>query len=560
LGGSSPPPLTKGIPMKKLTCRRIQPERTRTRAARARHPSLACLALLMTHGCSLSSIDASNEGSFGPVVSVPIAPPREPDSEGPAAPRDRESMGSNPFVIAAHDPLSTFATDADTASYDLFVRELTLGSLPDPASVRLEDYVNYFDYDYPAAAADAVVPFSVHLAAAPNPWRAGTALFRVGISGKQPPPAEKKPANVVFLVDVSGSMAGADRLPLAQQLLRQTLDLLAPDDRVSIVTYAADTRVRLAPTSASDRDRIIREIDGLSSGGSTAGASGIDLAYDQASRGFIQGGLNHVILCTDGDFNVGPSSTEALLELIRDKRQTGVTLTALGFGSGNLNDSMLEAVSNAGNGFYGVITSESQAAEYVRERLLSTLTLIAKDVKVQVEFNSEEVAAYRLLGYENRAIADQDFRVDAVDAGEIGAGHQVTALYELVLSGGSVPNVPGAPEVANGEAFSGQREVAQGELARVKLRYKQPDAGQTDAALEVLATLAPAQVAGDFASADADLRFASAVAAFAEILKKSPYATLEGLDLLELIFREAAARDDSRAELLELFDAARSLL
>jgi Ca-activated chloride channel family protein len=382
----------------------------------------------------------------------------------------------------------------------------------------------------------------------------------VGLSGKQPPPTEKKPANLVFLVDVSGSMAGADRLPLAQQLLRQTLDLLAPDDRVSIVTYAADTRVRLEPTAASDRERIIREIDALSSGGSTAGASGIDLAYEQANRGFIQGGLNHVILCTDGDFNVGPSSTEALLTLIREKRQSGVTLTALGFGSGNLNDGMLEAVSNAGNGFYGVITSEGQAAEYVRERLLSTLTLIAKDVKVQVEFNSDEVAAYRLLGYENRAIADRDFRVDAVDAGEIGAGHQVTAVYEIVLSGGSVPNVPGAPAVTDGGGFAGQREVAAGELARVKLRYKRPDAGETDAALEVVASLAPAQVAGDFEAAGADLRFASALAVFAEILKQSPYASPERLDLLELVFEQAAARDDARAELLRLFEVARPLL
>jgi Ca-activated chloride channel homolog len=545
--------------MKKLNPRPIEPnEGARARWLDSRR--CRCLlgaGMLLGFGCesAFSARDTSINLAPRAADSWQTPLPVEPQ------PGDRyEAVGTNPFVMAAHDPVSTFATDADTASYDLFVRDGAQGLLPEPASVRLEDYVNYFDYDYPAAASDAEVPFSVALAAAPNPWRAGTALFRVGISGKQPPPAEKKPANLVFLVDVSGSMSGADRLPLAQQLLRQTLDLLAPEDRVSIVSYASDTRVRLEPTQVGERARILRAIDGLTSGGSTAGAGGIDLAYQQADRAFIQGGLNHVILCTDGDFNVGPSSTEELLGLITEKRRTGVTLTALGFGVGNLNDGMLEAVSNAGNGFYGVISSEGQAAAYVRERLLATLTLIARDVKVQVEFNPSEVAAYRLLGYENRAIADQDFRVDTVDAGEIGAGHQVTALYELVLRGGRVPDAPGAPSVSDGSAYAGAPEVGQGELARVKLRYKHVDASEEDAALEVAASLTPAEVAADFESAGADLRFASAVAAFAEILKGSPYAVREQLDLLARVFEEAAARDPLRAELLRLFESARSLL
>jgi Ca-activated chloride channel family protein len=550
--------------MKKLNPRPVEPNdgtRVHFRCPGRLPRWLAAGALLLLGaGCEFSDASSDSAVFLGPGTSFGPVSPVASDLEA-AAPSDRfEPVGTNPFVMAAHDPLSTFATDADTASYDLFVREVSLGGLPAPASVRLEDYVNYFDYDYPAAPADAEVPFSVQLAAAPNPWRAGTALFRVGVSGKQPPPAEKKPANLVFLVDVSGSMAGADRLPLAQQLLRQTLDLLAPEDRVSIVTYAADTGVRLASTPVSDRPRITRAIDELSSGGATAGAGGIDLAYEQARLGFIQSGLNHVILCTDGDFNVGPSSTTDLLDLIREKRQSGVTLTALGFGSGNLNDAMLEAVSNAGNGFYGVITSEGQAARYVQERLLSTLTLIARDVKVQVEFNPAEVAAYRLLGYENRAIADQDFRVDGVDAGEIGAGHQVTALYELVLSGGSVPDAPDAPGVTDGSAFAGPRQVGQGELALVKLRYKHVDAGEADPALEVSASLRPSDVAADFESAGADLQFASGVAAFAEILKDSPYAAPERLDVLQSVFARTAARDRVRAEFLTLFESARTRL
>jgi Ca-activated chloride channel family protein len=474
---------------------------------------------------------------------------------------DFEAPGTNPFVMTDFDPLSTFAVDVDTASYDVFRRDIEDGTLPNPASVRLEEYVNFFSYAYPTALADAAQPFSISLAAAPSTLAPELTLLRVGIQGKAPPAStEKLPTNLVFLVDVSGSMAQSDKLPLAQQVLRQTLDLLAPTDTVSIVTYAADTRVRLQPTAAADRGSIIAQIDALSTGGGTNGASGINLAYEQAQAAFIQGGINHVILCSDGDFNVGVSSTSELLTLIRDKRQTGITFTALGFGTGNLNDAMLEAVSNAGNGFYGVISSEGQAAEYVRDRMLSTLSLIARDMKVQVEFNSELVSAYRLLGYENRAIADQDFRDDLVDAGEIGAGHRVTALYELVLAGGSVPSASGAPEPTTGASYAGTREVAGDDLVQVKVRYKQLDAGTTDPALEVAASLAPADVAGAADSVDLDLAWAGAVAAFAEVLKGSPYAGEVDLDAVGAVFEAQSARDGERAEFYELFVAARGLL
>ena len=487
-------------------------------------------------------------------------------SEAPADPAvvvrpngdDFEAPGTNPFVMSDYDPLSTFAVDVDTASYDLFRRDVEDGVVPNPASVRLEEYVNYFAYGYPAADAAAEVPFSVSLAAAASPLDAELTLLRVGIQGKNPPAEEKRPANLVFLVDVSGSMNESDKLPLAQQVLRQTLDLLDPTDTVSIVTYAADTGVRLQPTPAAQRDRIATEISELVSSGGTNGASGISLAYEQAESAFIQGGINHVVLCTDGDFNVGISDTNALVDLIEQKRQTGVTFTALGFGSGNLNDAMLEAISNAGNGFYGVISSEAQAAKYVDERILSTLSLIARDVKVQVEFNAERVAAYRLLGYENRAIADEDFRDDVVDAGEIGAGHRVTALYELVLQGDDVPNVEGAPLATTGPSFDGQREVAADDLVQVKLRYKHIDAGADDAALEVAASLGPSAL--DAATVDPDLAWASAVAAFSEVLKRSPYARDVDLDALGAVFEAQSTRDDDRAEFYTLFQRARELL
>jgi Ca-activated chloride channel family protein len=463
--------------------------------------------------------------------------------------------------MAEHDPLSTFAVDVDTASYDVFKRDVEDGILPEPESVRLEEYVNFFSYAYPTAEASAEVPFSISLAAAPSAVDPAHTLLRVGIQGKAAPPAgEKLPTNLVFLVDTSGSMNEPLKLPLAQQVLRQTLQLLEPTDTVAIVSYAGDTSVRLAPTAVSDGDRISTEISELTSSGGTNGSSGINLAYEQAEAAFIQGGINHVILCTDGDFNVGISDTASLVELIRAKRRTGVTFTALGFGRGNLNDSMLEAISNAGNGFYGVITSEQQAAEYVNERMLSTLSLIARDMKVQVEFNPERVAAYRLLGYENRAIADDDFRDDVVDAGEIGAGHRVTALYEIVPSGASLPDVEGAPTPQSGAAYDGTREVASDDLVLVKVRYKHVDAGTTDPALEVAAGLAPAAVAQSIEDADLDLQWASAVAAFSEVLKHSPYASDVDLDAVDAVLAAQVDRDDTRAEFYELFLRARDLM
>ena len=300
-------------------------------------------------------------------------------------------VGTNPFIMTAHDPLSTFAADVDTASYDIFRRDVNLGLLPQPASVRLEEHVNNFDYAYPAPAASDPHPFRIVLAAAGDMFHRETTLLRVGIAARDPVPFEKRPANVVFLVDVSGSMAAADKLPLVKRVLARTLDVLSPEDTISIVTYSATAVVRLAPTGARDKARILPIIDSLVASGSTAGAAALMLAYDQARRAFISGGINHILMCTDGDFNVGPSSTDALLALVKEQRQTGITLTVLGFGIGNLNDQMMERVSNAGNGIYGVISSATHADRYVDERLLSTLEHVAQNMKIQVEFNPARV-------------------------------------------------------------------------------------------------------------------------------------------------------------------------
>lgn len=470
-----------------------------------------------------------------------------------------EDVGTNPFVVVSHDPLSTFAADVDTASYDTFRQYLQAGSLPPAESVRLEEYINYFEYAYPDPEADAETPFSISLAAAPTIMDRDTVLLRIGIQGRLPPAEEKKPTNLVFLIDVSGSMTSSEKLPLVQHTLLETLDVLDPSDTVSIVSYASDTRVRLAPTPVSERSTIEAVIVALAAGGSTAGAAGLDLAYQQAEAGFIEAGINHVVLCTDGDFNVGPSSTEELVALIEQKRETGITLTALGYGMAN--DAMMELVSNAGNGVYGVITDEDQATQYVNERLLSTLVHIAKDVKLQVEFNAAEVHAYRLLGYENRAIADTDFRNDIVDAGEIGAGHRVTAVYELVLAGQEIPAAEGAPAPEEGAAYEGPVEVSSDALVLVKIRYKDVDAAAEDPAYEIASTLSPSDVADSSSSLDADFQWAIAVASFAEILHESPYADVGSLGLIQdLVSRPVHADDPDKAEFVTLLGSAIPML
>jgi Ca-activated chloride channel family protein len=298
-------------------------------------------------------------------------------------------------------------------------------------------------------------------------------------------------------------------------------------------------------------------INSLTSGGGTAGSAGIDLAYDQARSAYVEGGVNNVILCTDGDFNIGPSSNDELLAQIEEERRTGVTLTALGFGTRN-NDFMMEAVSNAGNGTYAVIYDQGQASDFAEHRMLSAFQYIAKDVKLQVEFNEEHVLAYRLLGYENRAIADEDFRDDKVDAGEIGAGHSVTALYELVLAGGSVPG--SVPEAMDGDAYDGEVEVAENELVRVKVRYKDVDANALDEAYEVFLGLTPDEVAESHRSLSPNFQWAVAVATFAEVLRGSPYVDSAALPLIEQVVEDYAAGDSAKEEFATLFARASALL
>jgi Ca-activated chloride channel homolog len=464
-----------------------------------------------------------------------------------------QRIAINPYVATQSDPFSTFAADVDTASYDLFRSTVqNLGELPAPANVRTEEFVNYFAYDYPAPTSEGDTPFAIDLAATPNFLDSPRTILRVGIQALQPIAFVKKPANLAFLVDTSGSMDEPLKLPLVKALLNDALAVLEPDDLVSIVTYGEDTGLALEPTRVSEADSIRSAIDGLEGGGGTNGSQGLLLAYSQVQANMIEDGINHVILCTDGDFNIGPSTTEELVAQIEAHRKSGITLTALGFGT-EPNDEMMEQVSNKGNGIYAIIGSKAQAKRYAEERLLSTLEQVAKDVKIQVEFNPELVTAYRLIGYEDRALADDEFRDDTIDAGEVGAGHRVTALYELALTPDQLPkNVA----TTAGELSYSEREIATEDLVLVKVRYKEVDAPSTADALEVRKSLA----ADKISDPDSDLQWATAVATFAELLRGSPLANKNALSKVQTTIEAQADRDADRAEFVQLFQEARPKL
>jgi Ca-activated chloride channel family protein len=431
---------------------------------------------------------------------------------------DRETYApiqENPLRSPQVEPLSTFSIDVDTASYANVRRFLTSGRRPPRDAVRIEELINYFRYDDPLPQGDE--PFSVSVEAAASPWHVDRLLVRVGLRGSEIAHQERPAGNLVFLIDVSGSMGDANKLPLVKQSLSLLVEELGSDDRISIVTYAGEAGLKLPSTSGDARETILAAINSLSSGGSTHGSAGIELAYRQAAEHFIAGGVNRVILATDGDLNVGITNDDALEALIREKAKAGTFLTVLGFGEGNLQDAKMERIADRGNGIYAYIDGLREARKVLVEQLTGSTITIAKDVKIQVEFNPATVAGYRLIGYENRLLAAEDFRDDTKDAGEIGAGHGVTALYEIVPRG--VPAGRGA------EPLKYQRQPeppvpldseASSDLLTVKLRWKRPDEHESR-----LFEVPLADRGGSFASASSNLRFAAAVASFGMLLRGS---------------------------------------
>lgn len=462
----------------------------------------------------------------------------------------------------ADEPLSTFSIDVDTASYANVRRFLSAGRLPPRDAVRIEELVNYFRYDDPQPDGDD--PFAVSLEAAGCPWREGRLLVRVAIRGRDIERAHRPAGNLVFLIDVSGSMQQPDKLPLVKQALGMLVDELTENDRVSIVTYAGNAGLVLPSTTGDQKQTILAAIEGLSAGGSTHGSAGIALAYEQAAEHFIKGGANRVILATDGDLNVGVTSDAALVDLIKEKAAGGTFLTVLGFGQGNLQDEKMETLADNGNGVYAYIDGVREARKVLVEQLTGSTITIAKDVKLQVEFNPALVASYRLVGYENRLLANSDFRNDRKDAGDIGAGHTVTALYEVVPVGAAGTDGPdGAEPLKYQEQPSPTSKpdasttlVPSDELLTVKLRFKQPD-GDTSTLREYPLTDRGAA----FDAASSDLRFAAAVAAFGMILRGGDHAGSFSLADVARIAGRALGRDEggSRAEFLDLVRKAAEL-
>ncbi|PUA42461.1 hypothetical protein C5U62_24025 [Pseudomonas protegens] len=489
-------------------------------------------------------------------LSAPMPAPMAARDSSMAGYRDEareqyQKLADNPIHSVAEAPVSTFSADVDTGAYANVRRLLNQGSLPPEGAVRLEELVNYFPYDY-ALPTDGS-PFGVTTELAPSPWNPHTRLLRIGIKASDRAVAELAPANLVFLVDVSGSMDRREGLPLVKSTLKLLVDQLRDQDRVSLVVYAGESRVVLEPTSGRDKAKIRTAIDQLTAGGSTAGASGIQLAYQMAQQGFIDQGINRILLATDGDFNVGISDFDSLKAMAAEKRKSGVSLTTLGFGVDNYNEHLMEQLADAGDGNYAYIDNLREARKVLVDQLSSTLAVVAKDVKLQVEFNPALVSEYRLLGYENRALKREDFSNDKVDAGEIGAGHTVTALYEIVPAGekGWLEPLRYAP------AKAPQQSGKQGELAMLRVRYKAPQGGSSRLIERPISAQQPASLS----AASPDLRFAAAVAAFSQQLKDGRYTGNFSLSDTAKLARGAKGEDPYglRGEFVQLVELAQSL-
>ncbi|WP_085694935.1 MULTISPECIES: VWA domain-containing protein [unclassified Pseudomonas] len=457
-----------------------------------------------------------------------------------------QALADNPVHSVAEAPVSTFSADVDTGAYANVRRLLNQGRLPPEGAVRLEEMVNYFPYAY-ALPTDGS-PFGVTTELAATPWNPHTRLLRIGIKASDRAVAELAPANLVFLVDVSGSMDRREGLPMVKGTLKLLVDQLREQDRVSLVVYAGESRVVLEPTSGRDKAKIRNAIEQLTAGGSTAGASGIELAYRMAQQAFIPNGINRILLATDGDFNVGVSDFDSLKQMAVDKRKTGISLTTLGFGVDNYNEHLMEQLADAGDGNYAYIDNLREARKVLVDQLGSTLATVAKNVKLQVEFNPAQVSEYRLLGYENRALKREDFSNDKVDAGEIGAGHTVTALYEIVPSGEKGWLEP----LRYGKAGAAASQK-NGELAMLRVRYQQPQGGKS--------LLIERPIADRVAPPSEDLRFAAAVAAFSQQLKDGRYTGDFSLKDTEDLARGARGDDrfGLRNEFVQLVELTRSL-
>jgi len=464
----------------------------------------------------------------------------------------------SPIKQVAEAPVSTFSIDVDTGAYSNVRRFIMNGQMPPRDAVRVEEMINYFSYDYPGPEAGGD-PFRVTTAVERTPWNPQTYLLHVGIKGYQPAMADRPPANLVFLVDVSGSMMDQDKLPLLKAGMKVLTDQLRDDDKVTIVVYAGAAGLVLEPTAGKDKAKIKAALDQLEAGGSTAGGEGLALAYAKAKEAKIDGGINRIILATDGDFNVGVTDIDQLKHMVEDARESGVSLTTLGFGEGNYNDALMEQIADVGNGNYGYVDSLKEAKRLLSDQLSGTIQTIAKDVKIQIEFNPVVVSEYRLVGYENRALNREDFNNDRKDAGEIGAGHTVTAIYEIALKGSKGLMVDplryGGGQSPDDSANKPDPEA--NEFAFLRLRYKAPDGDVS----KLIETPLPVSALAETREAPEDARFAVAVAAFGQKLRGGDYIGKFGYDQIAEAARSARGNDGDgyRAEFIELVEMAKAL-
>jgi Ca-activated chloride channel family protein len=503
------------------------------------------------------------EGSqMPPACASPIAPSRPmvegeplPNGLNPLDTEEYDLIRDNPFRKVADHPLSTFSIDVDTASYANIRRMLNQGTLPPPDAVRIEEMINYFQYDY--AEPDDEHPFAAHLAITTSPWSKDHQLVRIGIKARELSMESRPAMNLVFLLDVSGSMNHPNKLPLVKRAMKMLVQHLDERDRIAIVVYAGASGLVLPSTACDNDQAILDALDRLEAGGSTNGGAGIELAYATALKHMVQNGVNRVILCTDGDFNVGTVQTGDLVRLVEQKAKDGIFLSVLGFGMGNYKDATLEQLADKGNGNYAYIDTFNEARKVLVDQLTGTLVTVAKDVKIQVEFNPAHVAGYRLIGYENRMLNKEDFNDDTKDAGEIGAGHTVTALYEIVPVGKTVNTTPGVdPLRYQAGQTSTPAETLADEILTVKLRYKAPD-GDTSTPLAFPLKGWPVP----FEKADDDIRFASAVAAFGLLLRDSPHKGDATYERILEIASKATGKDrfGYRREFIELVRNAQAL-
>ncbi|HEY5602155.1 MAG TPA: von Willebrand factor type A domain-containing protein [Gammaproteobacteria bacterium] len=490
---------------------------------------------------------------------VGVASNVQPEIRYPSEPVDREHyahFADNPVLRVAEQPVSTFSIDVDTGSYTNTRRILREGRLPAKDVVRVEEFINYFNYDYPAPDNQSA-PFNVVTEVGPAPWNANTHLLHIGIKGYEVPSAALPPANLVFLADVSGSMLSADKLPLLKKSLQLLTQKLRAQDKISIVVYAGASGVVLEPTAGSEKAAILSALESLTAGGSTNGGAGIRLAYLKAQQAFIPNGINRVILATDGDFNVGTTNFDALKDLVEEQRNTGIFLTTLGFGTGNYNDQLMEQLADAGNGNYAYIDTLMEAQKVLVNEMGATLNTIAKDVKIQIEFNPAVVAEYRLIGYENRALRREDFNNDKVDAGEIGAGHTVTAIYEIALleSKGQLMDPLRYQATPSSEV-----KVAESikEIALLRLRYKKPDA-ERSVLMETPVLKQHVITALDKTSER--YRFAASVAGFGQLLRGGRFTqSFSYVDVAAMaVTSKGADHYGYRGEFVQLVELARTL-